>query len=200
MSWHYNTNPHYEDIIYKIALNAIKQSKRVTCFRFDLSYHLDLQHLQNNVGNIIRFIDSLKAKIKADIKRKSRKYGRNLITSFDYSWVRERGEKNLNEHFHFLLFLSKDVYHSFGDFNQASPKNLNRLIQEAWASALGVHCDYFPGMVHFVGAYHLDEKEYDRTQDYITMKIGREISYLAKTHTKVTGLGNNFGHSQILYV
>lgn len=196
----YPINKNHQNIIYRVALNALHKSPRLSCFRFDLRYSLDLVHLQNDGGIISRFVDSLKAKVSADLNRKSREYKRKMYFSFDYVWVREVGRINKNQHFHFLLFLSKDAYSSFGRFDQVSPKSLSRMIKEAWASALGVHCDYFDGMVHFGDSYHLYKAEYQRAQDYITDLLGHEIHYLAKEHSKVNGYGNNIGHSQILYV
>ena len=137
---------------------------------------------------ITRFINSLKAKIQADLKRKERDWGRSLSCQLRYVWVREFGDVNGKKHYHVLLFLNKDVYHSLGDFRQERG-NLSAMIKEAWSSATGLPLPLFRALAHFPkgGQFYLDKNSYD-IQGQMDHLI-KYASYLAKNKTKRYGDG-----------
>ena len=101
-----------------------------------------------------RFIDSLKAKIKAHIHRKERSDKRCHDTRVRYFWCREIGPKSGHPHYHMLILVNKDTFHSLGRFHQEG-SNLVSYIMEAWLSGLGISPDTvadperYTSLVHF---------------------------------------------------
>ncbi len=145
---------------------------------------------------ITRFIESLKAKVAADLRRKEQAWDRKLSCSLKDVWVREFGHCKGKMHFHVLLLLNKDVYYSLGDFKDASG-NLSAMIRQAWCSALGLPYPEFQQLVHFPegGVMYMDKKSPEFMQQ-LQIVLDR-ADYLAKESTKQYGDGQrSFGCSR----
>jgi len=160
---------------------SLAEYNRVYVQRIDLRY--PNYYSEYNSGDISRFISSLNAKIKHDLKTKNKVGKCNLR----YIWVREQLSSE-NPHYHVALFLNKDVYFCLGDFTNDSG-NLSAMIKEAWASALGV--DYFvvENSVHFPknSTYHIHKNRESYQEEY--KMCFHRLSYLAKVNTKVYSNG-----------
>lgn len=189
MSRQYKHNPEYQAIIFNVILKALERYSRLMVIRCDLRFPLEQVEAEDDPKVITRFISSLKAKIKSDLKRKEKAWGRRLECSLHYVWVREFGDVNGNKHYHVLLFFNKDIYHSLGDFRQ-SKGNLSAMIKQAWCSATGLDYYHFPYLVHFPerGIFYLDKNKSDIQQQIA--KVVKHAEYLAKNVTKRYGDGD----------
>lgn len=174
----YSHNPVYLKRISDTVTHVKRKLKRISFFRVDLRFPLNSTSYRNDSKVITRFIESLKSKIKYDVKRKSQLWGRTLVDDLDYIWVREVGDINNNTHYHVALLLNKDIYYSFGDFNEVG--NLANLISQAWCSALNIQPH--SGLVNFAWRDHLEQNKVD--SDIKLSSIMQSLSYLAKDHTK----------------
>lgn len=174
----YIHNPYYLNRINNVAMNVMLKFKRISFFRIDLHYPLGDICYRNDSKVITRFVESLKSKIKYDIKRKSQFWGKTLTDGLDYIWVREIGTINNNTHYHVALLLNKDIYYSFGHFSEEG--NLANLINQAWCSALSISPQL--GLVHFASASYLDQNK--ECADVRLNSIMNNLSYLAKDYTK----------------
>lgn len=189
-------NSAYQSNIATTVANAIQSHNRVTAIRVDLRLPDNFDGLDMSNSIITRFIESLKAKVAVDLRRKGQAWGRKLLCSLKYVWVREIGPINGKKHFHALLLLNKDVYHSLGDFNEKSG-NLSAMIRQAWCSALGLPFPGYQQLVHFPsgGVVYMDTKhpEFMQQQQLVLDKA----DYLAKEATKHYGDGQrSFGCSR----
>lgn len=178
-------NYYYLNIIKNTIERALRDCTRLSVFRFDLRFPHYIITEQYDGNTITRFIDSLKAKIKADIKRKSLTWGRQLKLNLHYVWVKEIGERNQKVHYHLIIFINKDIYHRWGSF-QRDHGCLSAMIQQAWASALQAKLSEVKSSVHFCrhGVMYLnqnaDETEYQLQYESILERA----KYLGKHHTK----------------
>uniref|UniRef100_UPI00234A51DE inovirus Gp2 family protein n=1 Tax=Providencia sp. PROV209 TaxID=2949906 RepID=UPI00234A51DE len=134
----YTYNEHYTQKINYTIRKSLLTYNRVTAIRVDLRFPSSNTLHSDDSNAITRFIESLKAKINADLKRKNKAWKRNHSCLLFYVWVREFGEINNKKHYHILLLLNKDVYWSLGDFIKTEG-TLYTLIQQAWCSAIGVN-------------------------------------------------------------
>ncbi|QEZ93813.1 hypothetical protein BTA34_16310 [Proteus sp. CD3] len=75
-------------------------------FRIDLHFPLGNILYRKSSKVITRFIESLKSKLKYDVKRKAQLWGKVLIDDLDYILVREAGTINHNTHYHVALLLN----------------------------------------------------------------------------------------------
>jgi hypothetical protein len=103
-----------------------------------------------------RFIDSLKAKLRAHGKRIRRSGKRCHQTSLRYFWVRETGPENQHEHYHMGLLVNKDTFCSLGSFH-SERNNLGSYIEEAWLSGLGLSIDDVADMGEYETLVHFPE-------------------------------------------
>lgn len=189
-------NPAYQASIATTVDNALQIHKRVTAIRVDLRLPDDFGGLDMSSSIITRFIESLKAKVAADLRRKEQAWDRKLSCSLKDVWVREFGHCKGKMHFHVLLLLNKDVYYSLGDFKDASG-NLSAMIRQAWCSALGLPYPEFQQLVHFPegGVMYMDKKSPEFMQQ-LQIVLDR-ADYLAKESTKQYGDGQrSFGCSR----
>src|SRR5690625_3099306 len=120
MSVQYTYNPNYQRRIAETLDNALRVHSRIIAIRIDLRIPDRYPDRRFPQSIITRFFESLKAKIAADIVRKQHHWHRSLSCQPKYAWVREFGLEKSKKHFHVLLFLNKDVYHTLGDFNRSS--------------------------------------------------------------------------------
>lgn len=188
-------NHDYMMVIFNTTMKALGDHSRILAIRFDLRFPDIEIETEKDSRVITRFFKSLKAKLDADLKRKSHVWKRNLWSSFNYVWVREYGEINGKKHYHVLLFLNKDVYYGLGYYQEDS-RNLSAMIRQAWCSATRLtHPDFF-SLVHFAHVYHLNKNKAD-----IVAKVDEVMacgSYLAKNVTKHYGDGERSMGSSIL--
>lgn len=152
--------------------NALKEHPRTLAVRFDL--RLPDESYDSRV--ISKFVDSLKAKIRHNVTI-SRKNAHP--TAVRYIWTKEYGTSH-KPHYHVVLFLNRDTYSSIGDFKLGN-NNLYNRINEAWASALGLHRDDCIGLVHIPDnhCYHVYREDRESIGN-----LFKRISYLCKSATK----------------
>ena len=147
---------------------------------------------------ISRFIDSLKAQVHQDLKRKLNDGRRIHPCRVRYCWVRELGEKSEQCHYHMVLFFNKDTYAHLGVLDSTScNSNLIVKIRKAWASALNGDYEECECLVHIPNnpIYYLNRNNPFYTEVYSDLIY--RISYLAKDKTKPYGDGYRcFGCSQ----
>ena len=93
--------------------------------------------------------------------------------------VREIGQKG-RPHYHFVLLLNRDAYHTVGRF-QSVRENLYSRIQAAWASALKIPFEEADGLVHIPAnaTFHLSQDDPEEMDRYF-----HRVSYLGKAETK----------------
>lgn len=142
---------------------------------------------------ITRFLDSLKAQIKADHKRVGRK-GEPALPA--YVWTKER---NQSEHFHYhvMLIFNREVYGYMGDFTKTDANNMSNRIQKAWCSAVGIDYPDYSRLVHFPDkSYRFDRHDaIQRNKEYMHYLF--RLAYLTKSNTKDNyDIYRNFGTSQ----
>jgi hypothetical protein len=192
----YTYNSAYQSSIATTVTNAMQAHNRVTAIRVDLRMPDDFDGSVLNTCIMTRFIESLKAKVESDLKRKQQAWQRNLACDLKYAWVREVGPINGKKHFHVLLLVNKDIYHSLGDFNEESG-NLSAMIRQAWCSALGLPFLKYQKLVHFPrgGVVYMDKNHHEFMQQQ--QLVLDKANYLAKEATKHYGDGQrSFGCSR----
>lgn len=185
---HYPINSYnlkYLDRINNVLIRAQRDYTRLSVFRFDLRFPRCITTLRDDRKVITRFIDSFKAKIAVDIKRKSTIWRRRLTLDLHYVWVKEIGERNHNVHYHLMIFLNKDIYYRWGDFNR-DHGCLSAMIQQAWASALQVEFAVVKQSVHFCqnGVMYLNQNTNELEYKKQCAQIIERAQYLCKHHTK----------------
>ena len=198
----------YLEAAYGVMMRSLQDHPRTFGIRFDV--HFPEGWCCPEGAAISAFIDALKARIEADLKRrqKRRKDGRALQCRLRYFWVKEKARAAL-PHYHVFVFLNKDVYFKLGNFQVHAypgwddmppepPKvNMAERIRAAWGSALGLPSFMARGLVHFPPkcCYHLDINAPDFEHRFKEAFL--RASYFAKTDTKHYGDGfNNFGCSR----
>lgn len=196
MSTSYSYNPIYQARIAATVDSALQQHRRITAIRIDLRMPDGYGYAEFSSAIITRFFESLKAKVAADLNRKQRAWGRSLVCDLKYVWVREFTPSNGKRHFHVLLLLNKDVYHSLGDFDKESG-NLAAMIGQAWCSALAVPFPRHQQLANFsrYGVMYVDANHFSFKNQ--RRRVLSRADYLAKLATKVYGDGErSFGCSR----
>ena len=202
------TGSHGEHVLeYRIKINRLLSRltdlyPRLTAVRVDLHYPKIVENGDNiccypnlKPRVISRFIDSAKAKLEADRVRKQREGIRTYRCPLFIIWAKEYSELG-KCHYHICLLFNKDAYYHLGDYERED--NLRGMITAAWYSALGLHLDDCPELVHFPDncRYVLDSNASDFQEHY--QGLLERLDYLTKVESKVFGEGDrNFGCSQI---
>ncbi|MDT1065156.1 inovirus Gp2 family protein [Providencia stuartii] len=178
---HYTYNAQYQQIFSNVINDAIREFPRTLALRVDLRFPSDYQYGDSN-KEITRFIESLKCMIRVDCRRRNRRWKRKYPNRLRYIWVREIGERNHRKHYHVLLLLNKDFYHSVGHYN--SDESLGTLIQKAWCSALKLLVKEYASLVHFPKnkLFYLNPNSSIYIQQLSALQ--HRMDYLAKNHTK----------------
>lgn len=123
------------------------------------------------------------------------KYDRVHDSVVRYVWAREFDQADTRPHYHFLLLLNRDAFHTVGYFSSESD-NLYHRIVAAWASALGLAPEEGYGLVH-MPENHTYAINMNRSDSGLAELFPR-VSYLCKVNTKRFGEGDHvFGCSQI---
>ncbi|WP_369128017.1 inovirus-type Gp2 protein [Providencia sp. PROV257] len=87
-------NPYCQKRIEQVVNQSLCEFKRLSIFRIDLRSPYGVIDYEDDHKVITRFLDSLKLRIKTDVKNKSLLWKRNLNVNVDYVWVREVGDIN----------------------------------------------------------------------------------------------------------
>lgn len=191
-----SNNENYFSRIGAVISKSLQSYNRISAIRIDLRFpSYTVRHL-NDPKVITRFFESLKAKIQADLIRKSKSWERRCFSELYYIWVREFGEINNKKHYHILIMVNKDIYKGLGNYD-ADDINLGKLIQQAWCSAINVDYLTYKELVHFPTkpTYWLDKNAPDIKGQILQLKI--RCLYLTKNHSKHYGDGErSFGCSR----
>lgn len=185
-------NRNHLTILDNTIQNMLDDYTRVFALRVDL-------HIPNNdhtarKGLISRFIDSLKAQLKASERKRSKQGIRIYPNTLRHIWAKEYGTKNKLEHYHLLLLFNKDAYYKTGHYRTEG--SLENKINRAWVSALGESVGYDQGLVHLAknGSYYIDGNSADYENQLNA--VMKRASYLCKNKTKVISASRrSFGSS-----
>lgn len=181
----------YLDSLFNLLDRALAEHPRTTVLRFDL--HLpkavdcvDYPYEYDSTV-ITKFIESFKAQVKADLKKKGREGTRVHKCTVRYAWAKENGEA-VQPHYHVALILNRDTYYGFGDY-RFPRENLAGKIYKAWARALMLETlDEVMSLVHIPSSkpyYHLNRSSIEFQEQ--CNSVFRRLSYLAKFETKNYG-------------
>ena len=186
-------SPYYLDRILTVINRALADHPRTLAIRFDL--HLPYGYGDVGSDLMTKFVESLKAQIKADLCRKAAQGKRVHYCNMRYVWVRERFDSD-SPHFHVVILLNHDSYHTLGVYVDDQARNMFSRIRKAWASALRRLPEEIPGLVHFPAnpTYSLNAN----APDFWAVKtdLFRRLSYFAKLDTKEYGIhSRSFGCS-----
>ncbi|WP_288443379.1 inovirus Gp2 family protein [uncultured Serratia sp.] len=205
-------NQTYVDRITGTIGKAMKQYPRLLAIRIDLRFPDEEDRVDcptqcyRGPDVISRFINSMKAQVKADLKRKKKAGKRGLNCKLRYVWVREFGNKGGGKHYHVLLLVNKDVYswpgyyltERFSD-GISERYNLSHMVVRAWLKAIGRGTEEkkYHGLVHFPEqGYYLITRNHVFMADILNDLTDRAL-YLAKMRSKDTSDGyRSFGCSQ----
>ncbi|MCW9642042.1 inovirus Gp2 family protein [Klebsiella michiganensis] len=199
-------NPIYVDRIFETINKALNDYPRVLAVRLDLRLpDEDLSDCPTNYNPdaevITRFIASVKAQIKANIKHRKKAGKRTFPCTLRYVWVRELNAEG-KKHYHVLLLINRDAYLGLGGYGGTSriedkSEGLASMFFKAWISATGLEDMKYKGLVYFPyqGCYHLFRNGHYFKKEYTAlMKRGL---YLAKERSKSNEDGwRNLGCSQ----
>lgn len=189
-------NQEYIQKIDSTIRKSLNFQTRISAIRVDLRFPDPSMNHSDDSKAITRFIESLKAKIQADLIRKTHLWGRRCVNNLHYVWVREVGEINNKKHYHVLLIVNKDIYKGLGNYGQ-DELCLGMLIQQAWCGAINTDYPKNRYLVHFPEnpTYWLDANSTE-IENQISALNERSL-YLAKHHTKHYGDGErSFGCSR----
>jgi hypothetical protein len=194
----------YLDNIRRVIHHAATEHPRTCVFRCELNFPNNGYESDTTV--ISRFIQSLKAQIKAQEVRKLREGKRAHHCHLRYVWVKERDGSHI-WHYHVALFVNRDAYFTLGTFKPMSQAmvnaslldntNMSDRIRMAWASALGLNLENTSGLVHFPKhpVYDLDANDPNFYNQF--NEVFHRLSYFAKSETKHFGQwSKNFGSSR----
>jgi hypothetical protein len=171
---------------------ALQEHRSVMAVRVDLRlpFHFYKMNPSLNRPLFNRFIESLKAKIRALKNRTERRGRRFHATKVHYAWVREFAE-NGNPHYHCVLFFNKHTFRGLGKFNPHA-EGLYGMISSAWASALGMEAHLTDGLV-----YIPKNSTYRIKRGKAYNSLFYRFSYFTKVYSKQFGLpSHNFGASR----
>lgn len=179
-------NAGYQSIIRNTISKALEAHSRSMVFRCDLRFPDIETYAEYDSRVITRFFSSLKAKIRSDLERKTRAWGREYPCAVNYVWVREYGDERGRKHYHVLIFVNKDVYHALGEYKEGA-HCLATMVREAWCSATGLHHSDFESLVHFGQRFYVDRNSPELNHQI--QVIERRAGYLTKHATKRYGDG-----------
>ncbi|MFA9202576.1 MAG: inovirus Gp2 family protein [Flavobacteriales bacterium] len=178
---------------------ALAEYKRLSVMRFDLRFPQNLPCRDDQA--ISRFVEALKAKIRADQHRKGTQGKRVYPCNLRYVWVKEQAGSEAC-HYHVAIVLNHDAYFTLGNYTAAPctadpdmpvdhryepPENMAERIISAWAGALGLSIEHTVGQVHFPDnpVYSINRNAEAFPQQY--NDVFQRLSYFAKVETKQYG-------------
>lgn len=138
----------YLDRLIATVDRSIADCKKVFAVRVDLRLPV-LMIGQSAYDNrvIEAFFKSLKAKLKAEHKRRSQTAQYVSRCPVRYVWAREQVNAE-QPHYHVLLLLNGNFFQSLGDMDYQS-NYLSGFVAKAWQSALGIPAEMTFPLVHF---------------------------------------------------
>ena len=165
---------------------ALDDWSRVMLFHATLKFpncYKDVDIPGYQEGCISRFIESFKAKLKADYTKKIRNGKTAYQPKVRFAWARER-DSSLNDHFHVFIFLNGDAYRQLGVPYSDRPNTATRIV-DSWRSAIKLDRFDVRGLVHFTHSMCISRN----SKDYLDQcdKAFFWLSYLAKIETKQFG-------------
>lgn len=202
-------NHDYVQGIINTMGNALDQYPRLLAIRVDLRFPDEEEcpdcptQCYTASAVITRFINSVKAQIKADIKRKRKAGKRTLTCNVRFVWVREFNQEGSKKHYHVLLLLNKDAYAWLGKIEQSPDNAFNQsvfnMVVRAWIRAIKREYteNKYVGLIHIPlsGFYQLNRNNryFEDTYEDLTSRA----IYMAKEYSKDNSDGQrNFGCSQ----
>lgn len=199
-------NQHHLTRINDTVMGALANHPRVLIARIDLRILNNGGYSDNplerdvptcfvniGVGLIKRFIASLNAQIATDQMNKAKEGKRVYYCPLNYVWVRERNTSH-NEHYHVVLVINQESYYPLGRIHYEG--TLACMVNNAWASALGLTTDEIKGLVHIPEnpMYTLNRNHPPARFQKDLGEVAVRLAYLAKAETKILGDGRrNFG-------
>lgn len=168
----------YLEKTFRTLESALSDYPRIFATRFDLMLPSGTSNWPSTV--ISRFIDNLKYEVNAFLKERGIPRDKCLPR---FVWSKERNT-SLNNHYHFLLILNKDVFFTSGRV-ESDNLNLVSRIQISWSKALGLDFSNGYPLVHFPRNrdYRVDRNSADFLPN-LSMLFSR-ASYLAKEESKL---------------
>jgi hypothetical protein len=179
----------YLERLHETLHRSLADHARTFAMRFDLRYP-GLMPAGIDLSNraISTFFEVLKDVIQIDREGASQRNGFAHSTRVRYAWAREYGQDG-KPHYHCLLLLNRDAYHTVGRFDSAQ-QNMFKRIFTSWANTLGLAetSAEAAGLVHIPASavWHLDRGNVRELED-----IFFRASYLCKAATKCFGDGQH---------
>ena len=162
---------------------SLSDHNRLLVMRFELKFP---KGYSGPTEIISKFFDSLRFKIKYDLRRKSKNRNRKVNCNINYVWVKELSG-NEGWHYHVALVLNYNVYKGFGKIGSTRNNTINR-ISEAWASAIKCSVNDVKGLIHIPRknpTYELNKSSPSFHDTFYAVLF--RLSYLAKLKTKPYG-------------
>jgi hypothetical protein len=178
----------YLERLFETIQRSLEDHPRTFAIRFDLRYPGILPSgvdLSNRA--ISKFFEELKGVIQGDRENASHRNGYAHSTRVRYAWAREYGRDG-KPHYHCLLLLNRDAYHTVGSFDSSQNNMFNRL-SSAWLRALDLlESPDVGGLVHIPvnAVWYLNRGEPRELEDLFLRS-----SYLCKAATKCFGDGQH---------
>lgn len=167
---------------------ALEQYPRLLAFRADLRLPVGIDLPDHAYRNkvVSDFIESFKAKIKHNRDKARERNPFAHTCKVRYVWAREVGWGG-RPHYHLLILLNRDAYYTVGRLRSEAGNMISRM-QEAWASALGLHDNQADGLVEIPRNAEYRVDRYVRVGDEdVLPDLFYRASYLCKTATKSYG-------------
>lgn len=192
-------NAYHMQRLEALTAFVMNEHARVLAFGLDLYLPQHNQHKGHESAVITRFIASLKARIAAYLKKRSREGKRIYPCPVYYAWAREFGEINGNKHYHLVLLVNREVFTKSmlaRDMNGKARGFLLMMAVKAWCHALKLRAGTQENVRFWLpGVFELNRREGTDSPDY--MNYLNRICYLAKKRSKENDDGErNFGCSQ----
>lgn len=166
---------------------ALGQYPRVFAFRCDLRFPAHMPLGDSSTSNVLMgyFLESFRAQLERNRNAASRLNPNAHTSEVRYVWAREQGQGSDAHHYHLLILLNQDAFHTIGKLSSANENIFNRL-EHAWAYALGLPVEAVQGLVEIPAnaGFHI------RRDDPIGQAdLFYRASYLCKEATKPFGNG-----------
>lgn len=189
----------YLESIEQVIQKALSEHPRSCVIRVELRLPKRIncpdQPQEYDSKVISRFMDSLKAQIRANLYKRQKEDKRVHPSTVRHVWAKEKNE-SINDHYHVALFFNNDTYRGLGNV-YFDDGNMAARIKKAWASALGVELFEVEGLVYFPKScvYQVDANSPSFLKK--NSNLFERLSYLAKSETKNYGdRSNAFGCSR----
>ena len=174
---------------------ALGQYPRVFAFRCDLRFPAHRQFAEQFSSNTVigDFLESFKTQIEGNRNAAAQLNKHAHTCEVRYVWAREQGEGSGVHHYHLLMLLNQDAFHTIGRLSSTNINIFHRL-EQAWAHALGLSMQEVRGLVEVPdnAGYHV-QRNNPKTQ----AELFHRASYICKTATKPLGNGYHvFGSSR----